>query len=310
MSDFCTCDNGISSLFVGGCQGIVDITDRIIFFEKYDNNGGRNLLDVSTNPIPASVINGLFKNADASKRFHITPSVLNPTWVENEANNQTFDGGEIEKLSDGTTVMTLMVTNVTPQEAGKYKRLECGENDVMIVTQTGQLIAYASLADVTAGNAYGLPVQNITVLSTPMKTNASVSNVMITITFKKSMSVGNIVTIAPSEIELDMTEYFEPKGATLAVSGAPTTTEVVVTAVTDYYGISGSTPIVGLVVADFIVTNLPSTPVVPSSVDESPDGTYTITYAAQTPADDMTVVIDPASTNVNYMSNTLEYLIP
>lgn len=309
MSVACKCDEGISSLFVGGCKGLVDITSRAIFLERFDSTGNRNFLDVSTSPIPASVFTSAFKNVDATKRFHITPVVMNPTWVPNEDNLQTFDGGQIEKLSDGTTIITLTIVNVSPQEAANYKKLECGTNDLMLVTESGQLIGYASPDDITAGKLYGLPVQNIAVLATPSKTNASVPTVVITITLSKTLNLGHIVTVEPSDILANLLEVSEPKAVVLTAVGAPTTTTLKVKVDSTYYGINGAQPIVGLVASDFTLTKLPSTLVTPTSVVENPDGTYTFTFATATSADVYRTSIS-STASANVIGNSVDQIIP
>lgn len=309
MSESCKCGQGIPQLFVEGCKGLVDITDRIIAFPKMNNIPARNSLFFSALPITALIIQGKFKAGNNTARWHITPSVMNPTWTPNENTVQTFDGGETVKLADGTHVMSFIVTNVNPQEAAKFKALECGNNDIMIVTQSGQLMAYASQSDIAAGFLYGLPVQNISVLATPMKTNQAVSQVQVTITFSKTMKLSNIVTVEPADILVDLTTLLEPKNVNFTVSGAPTTTAVTVVATADYYGISGAQPIVGLQLADFIILNLPSTPVTPLTVTESPAGTYAITYAAQSSLDDMFLRI-ASNTTANLVSSGVNYQIP
>ena len=308
MSVACKCDEGISSLFVGGCNGLVDITARAIFLERFTSTGTRNFLDVSAVPVPASVFTAAFKNVDATKRFHITPELMNPTWVPNEDNLQTFDGGQIAKLSDGTTTLTFMVINVSPQEAANYKKLECGKNDVMLVTESGQLIGYASPEDIDAGRLYGLPVQNITVLATPSKTNASVSNVMITLTLSKTLNLAHIVTVASADMLVDLLTVAEPKNAVLTAT-TPTTTLVVVNVASEYYGINGALPIEGLGIADFKLTELPSTAVTALTVTETAAGTYSITYAALSSADVLRIELDPAS-SINYLGNSVEVTIP
>lgn len=309
MSVACKCDEGVSSLFVSGCEGLVDITSRLIFFPKLDSIGNRNFLDVSTSPIPATVINGAFKNPLPKKRFAITPIGMNPTLVRNENNMQTFDGGQVDKLSNGTTVITLMVKNVSPQEAANYERLECGKNDIMVVTESGQLIGYASLADVKDGKMYGLPVQNISVISQAFKTNTSVSNVVITITLEKSFDLSKVVTIEPSDIEVDMNSVLEPKSVVLSAVTPATNTTAVFKVTSSFYGINGAYPIQGLTATDFSFVKLPSTVITPTSVTETGDGEYTAVYAALTALDVLRIDINPATTAPIVSSGALDQTI-
>lgn len=312
MSSICSCDAGYGSLFVGGCKGLIGIIDRMIVVPAYDNNGVRNFLDLATVPIPKNTFDSNFKNPNGSKRWHISPSLMNVEWAQADNNLQTFNGGQTVVLSKGVTSLSLMVINVTPQEASRYEGLQCGEGMVYFTTIEGQLIGYATRDNVLVDKKmFGLPVDSISVTSTPVKTDASVSNVMITINFKKSMMNANIVTAEPDEMLVDWSTYLEPKGATLTLNASPAvaSTTATVRVTSDYYGITGAQGITGLAVGDFVLTNAGSAVAISAVVESSLiEGQYALTFATSA-ASSLELVIAPTS-NVNVISNTLTIVTP
>jgi hypothetical protein len=89
------------------------------------------------------------------------------------------------------------------------------------------------------------------------------------------------------------------------VVGTPTTTGFVMKITTDYGSALNPEPVTGLVLADFDLYNdTGAASVTPTSVTESPSGTYTFVIPSQTSGDDMTLTL--ASGVTGYDDTDLE----
>ena len=309
MAKECLCGGGIGSLHrKKDCKKFLKKAINIMPIQR-EAGGVKNFIDATTVPIPESVFEAMFLEADAEKRLHIVYDIKNTAYEPQEGTSQEWEDGTSSNLTDGNLQMTFIIPETDIDFIGNAGGLTCKNPDTYLYLKDGSIVGYADRNTIaTEQKVYPLPVDKWTIVETPLSTDTAVAQVAVTIDFANIMDYGNWIIIQPSEHEMDETANYEPAGANLVLGATPTTaTAIEVVATLDGSGLTGnSVPINGLTAADFALTvNTVTEPIL--TVTESPTGTYTITYASQGSGDTISASLAPTS---GYVAPVVSSLVP
>lgn len=273
----CKCGAGLSNTGTA-CTPIMQVAKKIILVPYFDESGAINSV------LLASTFNTAFftakvNHADKSKRWFPLPELKNVLDERAENRLESFDDGSSVFISEGDRSFTGLLVKGTPILKGKIESSRCVELGVFIVDKSENLIG--ALSD-DGLSLLPIKLDEASVSARLMKTtDAAIQKLELKFNFHSDEKDESLVMITCSEVN---TNLLLLKGLLdiYAEYTAKTTTSFKVKLKTDYG--TPINPVVdeGLLLADFALYNVTdSLPVTILSAVESPDGTYTITYAIQ-----------------------------
>lgn len=276
----CKCGVGLSNTGTA-CTPIMQVAKKIIMVPYYDDAGAINSVTLSGGPFNAAYFSALVNQADKSKRWFPLPELKNVVDERAENRTQTFDDGSSVFIAEGDRSFTGLLVKGTPRLKGKIESARCVEVGVYIVDKNGNLIG---VLDGT--KLLPIKLDEASVSARLMKTtDTTIQMLELKFNFHSDEKDENLAMIACDELDYNLLNLKGLLDISASFSNV-TDTSMEVTLKTEY-----GTPLnpvldEGLLAADFALYNdTTAAPVVIISAPESPDGTYTLTYAAQTSLD-------------------------
>jgi len=287
MASQCSCDVLLGNAGSPGCVAVHGVARKLIRVPLVANDGTENKIDL-TATLDQTFWDGLINNADASKRYYPTPVFKTVTQERAESITEDFDDGSTAFVRDGVKSWDGFITKgASPQLVGVLKDDRCTSFGVLIVDDCGNLIG----RDIGDGFLYPIPVDNGSwnpIWIEP--TDTTVSKVNLTFNFSTIFQDENLGFIEASATGTDL---LNSNGGLLDVVfsdfSSSSASDLTISAAYIYGPSNSKLPITGLVPAEFVLfNNDTSLAVTVLTATETPDGTYALTFAAQTSTDNVT----------------------
>lgn len=285
MSQFCACNGTLQNTGFPDSQRLISAGAKLIGVRLYADDGTRNKI-ASTDTIDDAYILALVANEDASKRWYPLPQLKNVDDTRGEPITESFNDGSTAITTKGVRTFAGKMVGMAPAYKSKVDSLACYDYGYYVVDKCGDLIGEMS-SDGT--ELYPIRVNQQSVYANVMKqTDTAVAALDLSFEWHMLAKDALLRRINASEMSL-ATSLLDVMGLIDVVAAASTiTTSGFDLAVSlDYDTFLGTDePITGLTTSDFLVYNTTtSSAVTVTGATEAPDGTYAITFAAQTSAD-------------------------
>jgi len=291
----CNCDTGLFNLQSADCIVKPSIIRKFVFVEYFKSDGTVNGIDLNST-FGETEIDALLAQTDAKLRWYLSDSISNFVTERADPNTETIDNVNYI-LSQGTRTMSGDFIASSADLAKKINSNNCVQMGVYLIDDNngvnGVVTRDGFLDPIKLEkNAFGKIV---------FATEANIFKVSYSSTWGKNVLDGNVKTL---QTEVD----FDSKKGLIDVSGSATSSAT--TEATAVYSISnGSTlgiPLTGLVAGDFAVYNTTTDAIVAvTTAVESPDGTYLLSFTAQTAADVLTVTATKSGFSIPILTVTV-----
>jgi len=309
----CNCKSGASNTGVPACVDVLNRTSYEIYMYKRANDGTYNSIqesDLVNGVLPTSFITAKINETDPSKRWYVMPKVKNVTFEQADPNTEDIEG-IVYPVSEGmiTGTVDYISKYASPKWYGVLKSFECLDVAKYEVTVAGELIGLEYDDELRP-----LPMEQGTMwLKYQRPTKTSVAKIMQTVMWGEDFPVERINGLASDRFEDGALESLNGLlDIILEENDAATTTTVNVTAELCYGGFDDKEKVEGLVADDFnydgvaTVYNVTDDTSLAVTVVESPEGVYTLTFAAQDSSD----VIEVRVVKEGYANEAIQITIP
>lgn len=288
MAEICSCTSGIINFGQPGCIPSFGRDSRLIFVNYSDDSGAVNSIK-STDALDQTFFDGKFNATDKSQAWYYTDTInqvqgAREDNITQDIDSITFNVRQGNRMYDGTFYGSI----ANPLFEKSLKSTSCRSMGYFIVSVAGEIIGMKN--DVT-GDLDPIKVQRNTLQTKYTFPSATeVQSLNLKFMIEENEQDSDLSFIGSNNILVDM---LTQKAMTTVVLGTAVsiTATTFATPVTYTYGQAFvNEPYEGGVFGDFTLFNTTTVlPVVVSAAPESPAGTYTITYAAQTAADVLTL---------------------
>lgn len=296
----CNCDTGLFNLQSGSCLINPAITRKFVFVEYFKADGTINGIDLSA-PFGEAEIDALLNQTDKKLRWFLSDTASNFVTERADPNTETIDNVNFI-TSQGIRTMTADFLASSAELAKKIDSNNCVEMGVYLIDEdngiSGILSRDGFLDPIRLErNAFGKVV---------FPTESTIFKVMFSSTWQKSVQDGDLRVLSYSDHQTDMLN----KRGLIDVNASDAASVTATTATIRFTTNDGSaygSAFTGLLVGDFAMFNSTiAAAVVPSLAVENPDGTYLLTFAAQTTSDLGTITATSAGfefevANITYL---------
>jgi len=307
MSVVCSCEVSFLNTGLPNCIPAYRVWKKLIIVPLTANDGTKNKI-LSSDTLNAAFFNGKINNVDSSKRWYPLPKMKNVESTKADSILESFADQSQLFVAEGVRGFTGQLVNQSATFAGQLKAARCTDFGFYAIDGNGSLYGYTNNE---TGVIYPIPVDKNTwnpIWTLP--TDTTVEKVTLNFQFDATLQDEYIGQIVSSDITginlLDVSGLIDIFSEVVSCS----TTALVVKMYNRYGSAFNKLPMEGLIIGDFFDTvggavgklyNVTdSAAVTISSVTESPDGTYTFAFTAQTVADVLRVT--PVKTGFDYTS--------
>jgi len=283
-TDECLCGSGMNNTGEPNCIKLFKKSTGMFIVPLFANDGTRNSFDLTA----ASDITAKVQHLDPSKRWYPIQDLKDVELPTAESRFETAKDGSKFKLANGIRSFKATAFERGSVLAGKLQGVSCGKFGVYIFDIDGNL---RGLKDGT--NLYPVEIGGWDAIFNDA-TDDSVSKIMISFDFDILLKISKFWIISTSDMIVNPNSVSGLVDANIAeVSSTTTVTTIKVT--NDYGSGLTDSAVTGLATADFSAFNDTTVLAVVVTVAETVDGTYTLTYVAQTALDLVTFKILPVS---------------
>jgi len=284
--DVCICGQGLSNIGTPGCEPIGGIAKKLIITALTGDDGVRNriLLD---DTLDETYFSDFVNQTDASKRWLPTPLVENVEDIRDESIKQALNSGSALFVQQGIRNFTAVLTRESSVLLGKLEAVRCFEVGVYVVDKNGNLHG-----NISSDKLYLEPIPIDSGSWDPIlvkATDAEVQMIQLNYAFSSLAKDADLRMILASEI-VDF-QLLSLKGlldVNVAVS-AIIATAFLAKLTLDYGSAKNPILVKKWITGDFTLFNETTSLAVVVVASEAPDGSYTLTYIAQTAADVLTL---------------------
>jgi hypothetical protein len=275
----CSCDVSLSNTGRPNCQPIQSVTKSIFVVQKYANDGTLNSVLTSAT-FNAAFFTARVNDADPSKRWYPITEIKNVTVTKADSIFENFDDASKIFIREGLKSFTGIIPKADPTFLGKIKGLRCAEFGVYVVDKDGNLIGSST----NTTNLYPIMVDaaswNPVLVSA---TDTTIQKIALNYDYSIDELDENLQMILSTEITGVNLLTVEGLLDVYSTNTAVSTSSFKAKLTTSYGSIVNKQVVKGLVAADFALYNVTtSLAVTILTATESPAGTYTFTFAAQT----------------------------
>ena len=295
----CNCETGLYNLQSGACIVTPNITRKYVFVEYFKADGTINGIDLSA-AFGETQIDALLANTDKALRWYLSDRISTFVTDRADPNTQDIDGVSFP-ISQGTRTMTSEFYASGVELAAKLEGNNCVEMGVYLIDEDNNINGISKRDNFLdpirlERNAFAKIV---------FPTETVLFNVFFSSTWGKSVKDGNVRSLKFTDHGTDLLD----KRGLVDVNQSAAASASATTAVITYKTVDGSASgdaFKGLVVGDFAMYNTTtSSAVVVSASVENPNGTYSLTFSAQTAADLGT--INATKAGFEFASATITY---
>ena len=279
MSDLCVCESTLPNGSQPNCATIIGLQKKFIFVPLFDSTGARNSIDLSAT-LNAAYFTAKINHVDYSKRWYVLPEMKNVTSEIGDPTFEEFDDKTKRFVRAGVRTALGSVINGIPSLEGAINSFRCHRVGVFIIDINGSIIGTIS-EDETLLDPKEIESQSINAKLVLASGDVS-QKVDIAFQFSLNDADSSIRVLKQTDLTgvtpLTFTGLLTVKSTYSAIGLSSFKAKLFVengSALTKF-------PVKGLLAGDFALYNVTdSLAVVIISATENPDGTYTITYAAQ-----------------------------
>jgi hypothetical protein len=279
----CSCVTGLGNTGVPSCLPINEIPVGFIFQETYDSTGTRNFLS-GTSIGNADYLNGLTQSTDATVKLFPVQDIAEAVSERGDSTFYTDSLGVEHFIKEGErTFVGEKVTSVSPKLVGKIDTMKCNQMSVYVVGHLGGIFGIST----TSGELQGFEIVKGSMdLRWVWGTASKPAHIPMKFTLADTVNDSEIMKFENAEIEDNAKSLSGMLDVDGTVDGTVTTSTFTVDLALEYGTAKTLTAVEGLVLADFVLTEISPTPGVStiSGVTESSAGKYVFT-ATTTSAD-------------------------
>lgn len=279
------------------CTPILEVAYKLIAQPTYDSTGARNGIPI-TATLNQAYFQALIDETDASKKWYVIPPMKNIEDVRGDNKVFDFDDQSMEFLFEGARKFMAMVAGGnsganSPQMKGLIEQMRGGEFSFFIVTVKNQLVSNIS-DDGTKLEGIEFDSQSLSAQFVK-KTNATPQHLKLSFNWSATMQDASLRLVDCDQIGgANLTALRSPIAMCYElVDQSATTLKIKISSI--FGSVLDPNTADGLVVTDFISSDTLATSKIYNATDdlnvtitgvvESPDGTYELTFAGQTPGD-------------------------
>lgn len=306
------CECGVKLSDLGfDCTPEMQVAYKLVAVSTFDSTGAKNKIPF-TATLNQAYFDALINQTDKSKRWYPLPSMKNIADVRGENKTFEFDDQTMEFLAEGARKFTGMIPGVSgsgansPQMKELIEQIRCGDYSFYIVTVKNQLIGNIS-SDGLSLEPIEIDEQSISAMFVK-KTNETPQHLLVSFNWSQINSDANLRMFDCDELGganlMGLRGLFKVCYEILDITA--TTLKFILKTL---WG-TPANPITadGLLAADFVSAG-DGTPsnlynetdqanVAITGLVESPDGTYELTFAAQTLGD--VIVVKPTKAGYDF----------
>lgn len=306
MAKTCACESGLSNTGVA-CSPIMQVAQKLIFNNRYDNNGSVNEIDIQL-PMDQGFFEALVNDVNKTERWYPTPNLKSVTDERGEPMMESFPDGSMSFIQDGTRGFIGFITGIHANQklVGKLNAIRCQNMQVYIVDKNGNLIGIEKTKNMLAGIRIDSDSFNARLIK---GTDTTTQKVEIKFNFHVDENDEDLVMVTASEMQYSISDLSGLLDITTTLTGI-STTGLTVTLETEYGTILNPVMDEGLDASNFIssVTSASSrfrnvtdaADVTITSVEIAP-GVYNITFNTAQGAGE-TMVCKPKKNGREYVN--------
>ncbi len=275
----CDCETGIMSLGQADCLARPSIITKAIFTGYFKDDSSVNGIDLTT-PFTGTQFDAKINETNKKIKWSMTAEIS--LFTTERADPSTVDkDGVSYNLFQGARTLSFEILKASPELVGRLNGTNCFDLGMHLVDVDNNLVGL-----VTRDNYFDpIKLESNGFSKFRFETNSDTAAVTYNGTWGKYVKDENIRVMPYSEHGID----FSTKRDLIKVSAKDAASVTTTTAKVSFYQENGTVsgvPYTGLVFGDFTAINTTtSLAVAVTGAVESPDGTYTLTYAAQTTND-------------------------
>lgn len=304
----CTCGGRLGNTGIDNCVIEFRATNNYIIVPTYNQNGSKNFIDISDpSTLGASVLARTQASTHALARFYPLPNVDEVNREKSERVTQTPASGNIYKVKDGIRVneMEFFGQNASFSFMKQLSYFGCTQLSYFAVDIAGTIEGYVSDAEPT--KFYPFPMMKNS-FDTMYKyaTFTTIQSLMLYFNLAQNFDETQIYYLTEADLGYPAYELTGLIPITLTVSDI-TTTGATFTLLRPSQSAVATKPFIGLVAADFVVTDVTNSAnvTVTGSTEVAP-GVYELTWAAVSGANDFT----GTATKTGFAIDTTEFSDP
>ena len=306
----CKCDAGIVNSGIPSCVSGFGRIAKLYFVYQTASDGTSNAVPCSTT-IDEAFLTGKLNESDPSKRWYPTDKISNVTEVRNDPTTESIDNIDSIVEQGSRTFNGFFVGKgaSTPTYLKFLKSVECPSVMYFAVDVNGTLVGVETVEGGEAALT-GINIQPQSMFSRPVPaTSTTIAKNELTFAVDSLVQDETIAYIGADEITADLLNANGLLDVTLTENvAAPTLSDVTIDASLVYGSVCNKLTYNGATdAADWDVNNI-TTPasITVLTVTENPNGTYNLTFAAQTASDQITVQVSKDG----FSSNLLTIQLP
>lgn len=302
----CACDAGLSNLGYPGCSTQIKVARALYIVPTFDSTGVKNNVTVAT-AIDDAFLTARFNDPDNSKRWYPLQKLETVTPARADATLETAPSGRTAFVKDGIKKWTADKWEGGAVLKKSLDAIRCNDVSVFIIDAEGKLVGMDK--DDTGVTLYPIATDKASWYTKLIEaTDTTIEKLQISFDWAQSEFDADIRFVVPTG------DLFSSNGLTditATVSNIITTGFKAKLFTKNGYGdISKKIPATGLLIGDFVLKNK-TTPAAVTilTMVESPDGTYTFTFAAQTSASHLQLI--PSLDGFDYTAvSAVDIVIP
>jgi hypothetical protein len=291
----CNCDTGLFNLQSGACIIHPAITRKYVFVEYFKADGSINGVDLSA-AFGETQIDALLNQTDKNLRWYLSDSISNFVTERADPNTETIDNVNFITSQGVRTMSSDFLASK------KINGNNCVDMGVYLIDEDNNINGIVN----RDGFLDPIRLERNSFGKVVFPTEATIFKVSFSSTWQKSVQDGDLRSLTFDEHGTDILS----KRGLIDVDASNASALTSTTATVRFTSVDGSaqgSAFTGLLVGDFAMFNSTTQlAVVVTLAVENPDGTYELTYAAQTALDLGT--IDATSTGFEFETANITFL--
>ena len=265
-------------------QRVIAQAKKLVFVPLIGSNGARNKI-AAADTLNAAYINGKLNNVNPADRWYPMGPFTNVSDLREDPTYEDFDDGSRALVREGRRTFTGSLIGSYSRYLAKVNAIACQRAGFFAIDDCGNLVGRLG-AD---GDLYPVEIQTQNLYGKlEKKTDTTSGKVMVTFDISMLEKDSDLRTVLASEVVGISLLDIEGLRDVTAVASNPATTSVDVSLslLFDEPRASQAVAVTGWEDTDFAVYNLTTAAAVTvTGATEAPDGTYELTFTAQTSAD-------------------------
>ena len=280
---FCKCNSGQENLGVLGCPRTLKSVKKHIRVPIFDNEGKRNsikLSDLVGGKLTDAYILGKLTEADADKKWYLTPKYESVEASRTESSYDEFPSGLKFKIDTGVREFMGVIPEADAQLAGKMNGGACSLIGHFEIDTEGSI-----KGEMSADGSELFPLQvskgSFEAVEIEAVEGSSVQRIQVSFQYAKTINEAQLRIVNFETIEADLLDINGALSANIGLQGSASSSKATVSLSIADYGYFGETiPVEGQTnVAAWSVVDSAGIVSTPSDVVEIADGTYELTLS-------------------------------